>query len=286
MNARTLALALVVASQMVFGGGCAAVSDSDVDEEGEVAALEDELAVHEVVGAGVQLRVTASALNLRSGPSTDHKVLDVLDQGQRVTTVTKSGEDGWVNVKTKSGTKGWVFNKYVVRVDGGSSGGSTGTTCDPDRADGVVSSAQKALHDSIAWAEGTRNVKKDGYNVLFSYQYISSCAKHPNRAISAGGYTSTAAGRYQFLTSTWKGAASARGLKSFEPENQERGGAYLISSVRKVSVPQKRAMTASEFANAMSKLSYEWASLPPGRYGQPVKSHSSMRKFYCSQIKC
>jgi len=56
--------------------------------------------------------------------------------------------------------------------------------------------------------------------------------------------------------------------------------------VRKVTVPQTRAMTATEFSNAMSKLSYEWASLPPGRYGQPTKTLSQMRSMYCGLTGC
>jgi len=45
-------------------------------------------------------------------------------------------------------------------------------------------------------------------------------------------------------------------------------------------------MTATEFSNAMSKLSYEWASLPPGRYGQPNKSMTQMRSTYCAAAGC
>jgi hypothetical protein len=36
----------------------------------------------------------------------------------------------------------------------------------------------------------------------------------------------------------------------------------------------------------MSKLSYEWASLPPGRYGQPKKPLSEMRRVYCAAAGC
>ena len=78
----------------------------------------------------------------------------------------------------------------------------------------------------------------------------------------------------------------ARSLGSFEPENQERGAAYLVTNTRRVTVPSGRPMTATEFSNAMSKLSYEWASLPPGRYGQPVKTHSQVRSLYCSLAGC
>jgi muramidase (phage lysozyme) len=121
---------------------------------------------------------------------------------------------------------------------------------------------------------------------MFSFRLMSGCSRHPDRCITFGGRCSTAAGRYQFLTATWNSVKRARNLASFEPENQERGAAYLISTTRRVSVPQTRPMTASEFSNAMSKLSYEWASLPPGRYGQPSKTASQMRSTYCSIVGC
>ena len=131
----------------------------------------------------------------------------------------------------------------------------------------MINDFQMGLHDSIAWAEGTRGFAKDGYNVMFSFKLFSSCHKHPNQCLKFGNSCSTAAGRYQFLTKTWNSVKAAKGLTSFEPENQERGASYLVTSVRKVTVPSNRAMTAAELSNAMSKLSWEWASLPPGRYG-------------------
>ncbi|MBF5066397.1 glycoside hydrolase family 104 protein, partial [Salmonella enterica subsp. enterica serovar Istanbul] len=97
--------------------------------------------------------------------------------------------------------------------------------------------------------------------------YFSSCNKHPNMRICSGAYCSTAAGRYQFLTTTWNGL----NLGNFGPANQDRGGMKLVSR-RGVNVPTGRAMTATEFANTMNRISYEWASLPPGRYGQPSYS--------------
>jgi muramidase (phage lysozyme) len=150
----------------------------------------------------------------------------------------------------------------------------------------VVSRYQKGLHDAIAVAEGTRGYSQDGYNVMFSFRLFSSCRVHPNTCIAFGSTCSTAAGRYQFLTTTWNSVKSARGLSSFEPENQERGAAYLISSTRRVTVPQDRPMTAAEFSNAMSKLSWEWASLPPGRYGQPNRTLTQMRTTYCGFVGC
>lgn len=276
------ARALLLASSLLALSACAPGSSDPAADD----AAGSESALNSVVDAGTVLRVTASSLNLRSGASTQSSVLDVLANGDLVTVVTKSGGNGWVNVKSAGGDTGWVARQYVVVQSGGSSPQPSGGTCDPNRADGAVNDFEKALHDSIAYAEGTRGYSKDGYNVLFSFKLFQSCAVHPNQCIKFGSSCSTAAGRYQFLTTTWGSVKSAQNLDSFEPENQERGAQYLITSLRHVTVPSSRAMTASEFSNAMSKLSYEWASLPPGRYGQPSKSLTQMRSMYCSLAGC
>ena len=160
----------------------------------------------------------------------------------------------------------------------------TGSSCSPERAESSVSSLQKALHDAIASAEGTEGRGKDGYDIGFAYKKFTSCAKHPNMRTCSGSLCSTAAGRYQFLKKTWDPTARAVGARTFEPENQEKGAEYLIKKVRKVAVPADRPLSATEFSNAMKKLSYEWASLPPGRYGQPSKTEAALRKHYCASV--
>jgi len=283
---------------VLFSAGCSA----PVLDEGS-GDLESELAVNEIVQAGTQLRVTAaSGLNLREKGGTAAQVIAGLPNGTTVTCASTSGSTGWVNVRTASGQVGWVFGKYVERLDAAADPGATtdagtgvvdpgtgtptGGTCAPGRGLNVVSRYQKALHDAIAYAEGTRGRSQDGYDVMFSYRIAPNCIRHPNVCTAFGSTCSTAAGRYQFLNRTWNGAAAARGLTTFEPENQERGAAYLIGTVRRVSIPQDRALTATEFSNAMSALSYEWASLPPGRYGQPTRTLAQLRTTYCSLAGC
>jgi muramidase (phage lysozyme) len=265
--------------------GCATGSD---DEPAD--ALDSELAVREVVTEGTRLRVTAENLNLRDSDTPYGAILATLEKDTTVTCIETGGESGWVHVVTEDGLDGWVFGKYVAREGdsgGGAAGGvASGATCAPSRAVGAVGRFQKALHDAIAVAEGTRGRSKDGYDVMFSFKIATSCARHPIECNAFGHTCSTAAGRYQFLTKTWDGIASVRHLTSFEPENQERGAAYLIGNVRRVDVPQNRAMTAAELSNAMSKLSYEWASLPPGRYGQPSRSMAQIRTVYCGLAGC
>jgi muramidase (phage lysozyme) len=161
-----------------------------------------------------------------------------------------------------------------------------GESCAAARGAGVGTRWDKAFHDTLAFGEGTEGVGKDGYNVQFTGRQFSSCARHPNVVRCSRGLCSTAAGRYQFLTTTWNSVARGISAENFEPETQEKGVAYLIERVRRVDLPNGRAMTAAEFSNAMSKLSYEWASLPPGRYGQPSHSLSEMRRDYCQNAGC
>lgn len=244
-------------------------------EEPEDEEARDAEALVGTVSAGAQLRTNAN-LNLRSSPSRTAKILLVIPDGAIVTVVSGTPKSGWYNIKY-NGREGWSHGDYLDKV----SGVVGPASCAPARAVGVVSSKRKALLDTIAYAEGTKGRGYDGYNILYAYRTISDCNRHPNRVICSGAYCSSAAGRYQFLDSTWKGL----GLPNFRPENQTRGAMTLIAW-RKATIPSDRAMTATEFANVMNKISYEWASLPPGRYGQPIKSMSSLRSVYCSYAGC
>jgi muramidase (phage lysozyme) len=156
-------------------------------------------------------------------------------------------------------------------------------SCSPGGASGgAVPAKHKAILDTIAFTEGTAGTcGADGYNTGFAYHCFSSCASHPNIVWSSGGYRSSAAGRYQFLNTTWAGL----GLGSFSPQNQDIGGIKLVTR-RGVTLPTDRALTATEFSNAMKKLSYEWASLPGSPYGQPTKSLATTRAKYCSLASC
>ena len=151
---------------------------------------------------------------------------------------------------------------------------------------GVERVLQHPGGDSIAFAEGTEGRSQDGYNVGFAYKLFASCSRHPAVTTCSGGLCSTAAGRYQFLKRTWDSTARATGARSFAPDEQEKGAQYLIGKVRKVTVPSTRALTATEFSNAMKKLSYEWASLPFSPYGQPTVSLSRTRAKYCTFAGC
>jgi len=196
------------------------------------------------------------------------------------------------------GAKVFVFDDHFVdagphSVKPDSSVFSAANTCDPRRANGTVSRAERALLDVLAYAEGTRGKGKDGYNIGFSFKVFSSCARHPDNVWSSPGYSSSAAGRYQFMPPTWKRLQDLAPtytrykttLSSFEPENQEVGGLMLVTDVRKIKLLRNAPMTRTQFSNALLELSYEWASLPPSRYGQPTKaSEGALWNVYCANV--
>lgn len=157
-------------------------------------------------------------------------------------------------------------------------------TCHPSFANDAVPAAHRAMLDTIAFTEGTAgSCGQDGYSTGFAYNCFTSCDDHPYVVWNSGGFRSSAAGRYQFLDFVWKEFR----YPSFSPRYQDIAAVRLIQEKRQVYLPSDRALTATEFSNAMSKLSWEWASLPPFRYaGQGRHSTAEVRAKYCSFAGC
>lgn len=118
-----------------------------------------------------------------------------------------------------------------------------------------------AFLDTIAWAEGGRS-----YQTLYGGGTFSGW-QHPNRRITAGGYTSTAAGRYQFLYSTWSGIARRLGLSDFSPRNQDIAALALIEERGQLS-----RLLNGDAEGVMRGLGCAWAALPfNGRKCRPAQ---------------
>jgi len=135
-----------------------------------------------------------------------------------------------------------------------------------------------ALLDVIAFAEGTRGQSNDGYNVTFGFRTFATCEHHP-RMLVCEGLCSDAAGRYQFLSTTWEEV----GLKTFTPDNQDRAAIQRVVG-RGGHIPSDRPLSGAEFSALMDIISFEWASLPPGRFGQTAHSFGEVRSEYCRAV--
>lgn len=121
----------------------------------------------------------------------------------------------------------------------------------------------------IRWTEGTDRYP-DPFRVLFGGGTFSDLSRHPNIVVTKSGYSSTAAGAYQFLKRTYD---SLR-MNSMQPAEQDRGAVELV---------RRRGATddvlAGRWEAAIIKCNKEWASFPRSPYGQPTKSMAACLAF-------
>lgn len=144
---------------------------------------------------------------------------------------------------------------------------------------------RRALLNTIRYAEGTWRGGSDiGYRVMFGGNLTPSLDKHPNRTQYSPRYASTAAGAYQFLTPTWREAASNLGLRSFGPHEQDQAALHKVQQRGALGLFDKEGLTH----RVLARLAPEWASLPKldgsSYYRQPVKAHAELQSFYRSEL--
>lgn len=120
---------------------------------------------------------------------------------------------------------------------------------------------------------------ENGYRMLFGGELFDTFADHPRRKITKplGGksITSTAAGAYQFLATTWDECRKALDLRDFSPQSQDKAAEWLIR--RRGALDDVHAGRIKE---ALTKCAKEWASLPGSPYGQPTKSLAECLAVY------
>lgn len=127
----------------------------------------------------------------------------------------------------------------------------------------------------IRAGEGTSD--EAGYRRIFGGQLFSSFADHPRIKVSKSGYTSTAAGAYQMLSSTWDETARIMGLTDFSPASQDLAAVGRIAARGALD-----DVLAGRIDVALAKIGREWASMPGSPYGQPTISLSKARQMYAS----
>ena len=144
---------------------------------------------------------------------------------------------------------------------------------------GVGTSEQRAMLDAIAFAEGTRDRKNNGYNTMFTGKQFSGYSDHPRKINSSNGYSSDAAGRYQFLSTTWDGLAKKLGLKDFSPASQDKAA---IELARQYGVTQELLSKEGMSPRVSALLGRQWASFPGKTIGldQPTKKLNSIQTAY------
>lgn len=123
---------------------------------------------------------------------------------------------------------------------------------------------------------GETNQNPEAYRMMVGGSLFESFSDHPRKPIKAGNLpTSTAAGAYQFLASTWDGLRKQYGFADFSPENQDLGAVALIEGRGAIN-----DVIYGRFEAAIKKCAKEWASLPGSPYGQPTKTLEQCKQVY------
>lgn len=143
----------------------------------------------------------------------------------------------------------------------------------------LASTNVQAFLRVIRRGEGT--AAETGYRTLFGGGLFEGYADHPRQRITrkVGGrnITSTAAGAYQFLSSTWDETASVMQLQDFSPASQD------LAAVGRIAARGALAdVKAGRFDAAIKKVANEWASMPGSPYGQPVITLATARSVYAA----
>ena len=140
----------------------------------------------------------------------------------------------------------------------------------PAEASGGIPVVGRALLDTIAGSESP------GYDTLYGGGKFEGYTDHPRQAIPItsgpnAGKTSSAAGRYQFLGSTWDGVKREAGLPDFSPDSQDRGAWFLANKVyrQKTGRDLEQDLTNAKGNPAAVQgigrmLAGTWTSLPGG----------------------
>ena len=119
--------------------------------------------------------------------------------------------------------------------------------------------------------------------MLYGGSYFADLARHPELVVSKG-YSSAAAGAYQFLPGTWNEAARRLKLSDFRPASQDQAALYLVE--KRGALARFDHQGLSE--DVLARLAAEWSSLPTLRggsyYGQPVKDVAELQRFYSDEL--
>jgi muramidase (phage lysozyme) len=160
-----------------------------------------------------------------------------------------------------------------------------------DNKKGVCESEARvrAFMRMLRKGEGTQG--ESGYTKQFGGGNFTDMNTHPQEIIHSGNYYSSAAGAYQIMGYTyyWLNGEKLKSnnkregvyekehdyikkynIKDFKPESQDKLCLIILKHKRPGSID---LIIKDKIKEALEKFgSYEWASLPPGRYGQPTQT--------------
>ena len=145
-----------------------------------------------------------------------------------------------------------------------------------DASSGAVSIDDKnarALLNAIAEAEGTSRYANQGYNTQYTGKQFSDLSQHPREILGDSSLRSDAAGRYQFLSTTWDSVMGG----AMTPDRQDKAALKLVAG-RNVNI--KNGLSINE----IYKLGGEWASIEGGPNMRKGGGYGGQAKYSAEQF--
>ncbi len=134
-----------------------------------------------------------------------------------------------------------------------------------------ISPEYRALLDTIAGAEGA------DYNTLYGGKTFSDFSQHPGLLINAYGRKSTAAGRYQFVNSTYRELRDEKGLfSSFNEEEQDKAALHLIQKKGVTQELLEKSIETGDFNQVWDRLASTWASFPTSKNSRGIHKQAKL----------
>lgn len=128
----------------------------------------------------------------------------------------------------------------------------------------------------IRYAEHQREDEGVYFLLYGGQQSFVDTSKHPNKAITAWGRTSTAAGAYQILYSTWKEAKDKGVVIDFSKASQDK-----LATSKLISRGALQYIKNGDIDNAIPLLRNEWTSMPGAAQSKMTmtKAHELFAKY-------
>ena len=150
------------------------------------------------------------------------------------------------------------------------------------RVESLKAAHVKAFLDTIAWAEGTAG--PNAYRMQFTGTKFSSFQDHPREIRCGSSYgarlCSDAAGRYQFLSTTWDRMAKKIGASDFSPANQDRAVIALLDEYGVL-----EDIEAGAFAYAAIQVIPVWPSFEDVGNGDRARAIARLEQVYQKKLR-
>ncbi|CEN76053.1 mannosyl-glycoprotein endo-beta-N-acetylglucosamidase [[Clostridium] sordellii] len=156
--------------------------------------------------------VTATSLNVRSGPSTGHGIIGSLKNNEKVEVISES--NGWSKIKY-NGKEGYVSSTYLSDYQGGGTnpgGGSGGSSSEVVNGATVnYRNLNYSLQDHV-----NKQASKGNGNMISGRGFVQASRSDIEHYINPKNFTSSKSGMLQFLRlDSYKGGISASELNGY-----------------------------------------------------------------------